>query len=156
MLLAQVSDAVWLGVIGAVVMLAKEYFDRERSKQAKIDSDKAAEVIRTQAERDAKSINDKQDANHKLLNSELIEMKRIITEAARAEGVLAGKAQQKAETDAKIVAGVEAAKAAPVAPLVSSQVLSTDAEGKKSIPVTVVAQEIPVPIVDVTKPKPKP
>lgn len=153
MLLAQVSDAVWLGVIGAVVMLAKEYFDRERAKQAKIDADKAAEVIKAQAERDAKLINDKQDANHKLLNSELIEMKRIITESARAEGVLAGKAAQKAETDAKIVAVAEAAKIAPVPPPALPPVIS-DTEGKKSMPVTVVGQEVPVPIVDVTKPKP--
>jgi hypothetical protein len=33
MLFAEISDAVWLAIIGGVVMAIKEYFDRERSRQ---------------------------------------------------------------------------------------------------------------------------
>lgn len=135
MLFAELSDAVWLGIIGGVVMLIKEYFDRQRdaAAAAKADLLKAEVKVATEAvvvsESTIATIAEKQDEQHKAWNSRLDEYKRLIETAELAKGVLLGRAQLQAEMDAKAVGQITQA-AAPHAPAVAPQ-------GSQAVPVVV-------------------
>jgi hypothetical protein len=158
MLFAEISDTVWLGIIGIVGLVVKEYFDRDRASkaEAKADADReraktAADADRERAKVAEKTMTDKQDANHNLLNGNLIEVKRLIAEKAKAEGELAGAAKQKAETDAKAAGAAEAMKLAAMQPPVAPQ--PTEPATIGPVPVTVVTGKEPLKVTETPEPK---
>lgn len=103
------QEAAALEVKRAVAVVAeKTAADAVEVKQAVAVVAQKAEAVGLVNENVIASIKDAQSEQHKLMNSRLDEMKRIITEKAYAEGVLQGKSELKAEQDAKAVAIAEA------------------------------------------------
>jgi hypothetical protein len=45
------SDAVWLAIIGVVAMAVKEYFDRQRAKDAAIKTDEVKDTLKTSTDK---------------------------------------------------------------------------------------------------------
>lgn len=133
--------AVWMK------MQATKEASEQRSLEVKNALALAAEKNQTSlafSEKAIEQISGKQDEQHKLMNSRLDEMKRIITEAAIAKGVLQGKAELQAEMNAKEVAKLTQPAVAPSAP--TPVVVIPPATPAPPLPVKVIPAEDPLPV----------
>ena len=101
MLFAEISDAVWLAVIGLVYMAVKEWFDSKRAREAASHVEEVKKTLSDNVavqEETNKVASDKMDAIHGLVNSAMLAQKKMMRDKCRAAVLENPSATNKAES----------------------------------------------------------
>lgn len=90
-MLAEISDAVWLAIIGLIAMAVKELFDRQRGKDAAAKVEETAVRLEKSNIKTAEKLEEIAkvgEATHDLSNSAMGEQKQMLAATARAKANL--------------------------------------------------------------------
>lgn len=145
------TDAFWMSFFGFLATAVGLLLTYLKAENARVQAEDAGKLAVTASKENSTAIENVSEANkvqHKLMNSQLDEMKKIIFEQAHAQGLLQGRQQLQAELDSKAVAAASAVAAAmaamPQAPLAAAAI----------VPVAIVPAIDPPPVIE-TGPKSK-